>query len=54
MNLFTVKEVADVLKLEPEIIRRYIQSKKLNAYKVGKEWRVKEKDLVEFIERNPN
>ena len=53
-KLYTVDEVAETLKLDAETIRRYINSKKIRAYKIGKEWRIKESDLLEFIERQSN
>lgn len=52
--MLTVKETADYLKMDIETIRRYIYRKSLKAYKVGKEWRIKETDLQEFIERESN
>ena len=54
MAMYTVYEVAETLKLDAETIRRYINSEKIRAYKIGKEWRVKESDLLEFIERQSN
>lgn len=54
MNIYTVIEVAEILKLDIETIRRYIYAKKIKAYKVGKEWRIEEKDLIEFIRRDSN
>lgn len=54
MSMYTVYEVAETLKLDAETIRRYINSEKIRAYKIGKEWRVKDSDLLEFIERESN
>ena len=54
MEMYTVYEVAKTLKLDAETIRRYINREKIRAYKIGKEWRVKESDLLEFIERQSN
>lgn len=54
MNIYTVIEVAEILKLDIETIRRYIYAKKIKAYKVGKEWRIEEDDLIEFIRRDSN
>lgn len=54
MSMYTVYEVAETLKLDAETIRRYINSEKIRAYKIGKEWRIKESDLLEFIERQSN
>lgn len=52
--MYTVYEVAETLKLDAETIRRYINREKIRAYKIGKEWRIKESDLLEFIERQSN
>lgn len=54
MAMYTVYEVAETLKLDAETIRRYINREKIRAYKIGKEWRIKESDLLEFIERQSN
>lgn len=54
MSMYTVYEVAETLKLDAETIRRYINREKIRAYKIGKEWRIKESDLLEFIERQSN
>lgn len=46
---FTVSEIADMLRVEPLTIYRYIRSKKLIAYKLGKDYRVQEKDFKTFL-----
>lgn len=53
-TIYTPKEVAERLKLHPETIARRIRDKSLRSYKVGREWRIKESDLMEFIERESN
>ncbi len=54
MKVYTTEEVADILKYDIETIRRYIQNNQLKAYKIGKSWRVEEKDLKQFIRRSSN
>ncbi len=49
MKLYSVKEVADILDMNPETIKRYIHREELKAYKVGREWRIKVSDLEEFV-----
>ena len=49
MKLYSVKEVADILDMNPETIKRYIHKEELKAYKVGREWRIKVSDLEEFV-----
>ena len=45
----TVYEIADLLRVEPLTIYRYIRSKKLIAYKLGKDYRVQKKDFEAFL-----
>lgn len=49
-NFYTVNETAELLKLSHLTIWRYIKSGKLPAYKLGRDWRIKESDLEEFLE----
>ena len=52
-QLYTVREVAKVLRVSERTIFRYIQSDakhKINAFKVGKSWRISETELNRFIE----
>ena len=46
----TTKGIADLLKVNIITIRRYIQSGKLPAVFLGKEYRVKKIDLEKFLE----
>jgi len=52
----TVEEVADLLQVSVETVRGYINRKrnKLPAFKVGREWRVRRKDLDRWVEENMN
>lgn len=54
MKMLTIEEVADVLNMNTETIRRYIVGKKLIAYKIGNVWRIKESDLNDFITKDSN
>ena len=54
MAILTVTDVAERLQLDPETIRRYINRGDIVAYKIGKEWRIEEDDLMEFIRRKSN
>jgi excisionase family DNA binding protein len=44
-----VHGVADELGVDVQTVRRWIQSGKLKAFKPGKEYRVRESDLEEFL-----
>jgi excisionase family DNA binding protein len=46
----TIEEVAEGLQVSDQTIRRWIKSGRLPAYKPGREWRIKTKDLEEFLE----
>lgn len=46
----TLADIADELKLHIETIREWVRDKKLPAYKVGRDYRVKRADLDKFLE----
>lgn len=48
-HFYTVNEVADSLKLSKLTVWRYINSGKLTAYKVGRDWRIEKKDFDDFL-----
>ena len=50
MDMLTVREVAERLKLREYTVRDYIRKGKLSAAKFGRVWRVSEEDLEKFIE----
>lgn len=47
-NLFSVKQMAFILKVHPLTIRRHLREKKLTAIKVGGAVRIKEEDFLKF------
>lgn len=49
MKFYAVNEVAEMLSVHPETIRRNLKSGKLKGYKVGKDWRVEESEIREFL-----
>jgi len=49
-KFMTVKEVAELLKLNKMTIYRYVRAGKLTAYKVGKDLRIKGEDIDNFLE----
>jgi len=50
-KLYTIQEVADILKVSKKSVYRYIKSGKLEATKIG-QWRIKEEDLNKLINEN--
>lgn len=51
-NFFTCEEIASRYKVEVSTVWAWIREKKLCAVKVGREYRIRESDLVEFEKRN--
>ena len=54
LKFFTSQEVADILKMNPQVIARKLQAGDISGYKLGKDWRVSEAQLFEFLERHSN
>lgn len=46
----TVKDVADLLKVNEVTVRRWIKDGKLRAIDIGKGWRIGSDDLDAFLE----
>lgn len=50
-RFYTTSEVANVLKVDPESVRRYVRSNKLRAVKLGGKFiRIEKSDLDKFVE----
>lgn len=49
LTVYTVKEVAEILKTTRQQIRKMIASEELPAVKVGREWRLSAEDIQAFI-----
>lgn len=48
--LLTPEQVAEYLQANPEVVRRWFREGLLPGFKVGREWRIDEKDLEAFIQ----
>lgn len=46
---YTIKDAANLLKRDPETIRRKIRKNKLAAIKVGNQFKIREDDLIEML-----
>ena len=51
LRIYTLKEVADILKVTRRSIYNYIKEGKLKAVKIGREWRVTEDALKAFLNK---
>lgn len=51
-KLLTVNEIIEILKVSKLTIYRYIKAGKLPAYKVGRDYRITQKDFTGFMQSN--
>lgn len=49
-KLYTVKEIAQILKMHEFTIHRWFRTDKIKGTKIGKQWYMKESDLKELID----
>ena len=54
LRFFTSAEVAEILKMNAQVIARKLQAGEIEGYKIGKDWRVSEQQLIGFLERHSN
>ena len=50
-DFYTAQELADKLRVNVMTIYRYINSGKLQAYKIGKEFRIDKSEFNSFLNR---
>lgn len=50
-DFYTAKDLAEKLDLNIMTIYRYIDAKKLKAYKIGKEYRIEKTEFEEFLKQ---
>lgn len=48
---YTAQHVADAFNMNVKVIRRHLCQKKLGGVKVGRDWEVTAKDIVEWRKR---
>jgi len=51
-TFYTTEEVADLLKVHVKTIREMIKSKRLQAVRVGQEYRITDEQIRQYIEEN--
>lgn len=49
--VYTLEEVADILRVSPQTVRKLIKEKRLKAIRVGVQLRVRKEDLDRFMEQ---
>lgn len=53
-EFFTTAELAEKLKMNVQVLTRKVQAGEIEAYKIGKEWRIPEQSVTQWLERNSN
>lgn len=48
-KIYRTQEVADYLLIDIDTVTKLIRTRELSAKKVGREWRITEDDLVEYL-----
>jgi len=51
---YTAAEVADMLRLNHQVVQRKLQAGEIPGYRIGREWRVEKAQLLEWLERHSN
>jgi excisionase family DNA binding protein len=54
IRLLTLAEAAELLQVSIRTLQRMIRSKKLPAFKVGGQWRIRESQLQQWVEHREN
>ncbi len=50
-EFYTAKEVAEILKVNIMTIYRYIKAGRLQAHKIGKDFRIEKSELEQFLKK---
>ena len=53
-EFFTTSELAEKLKMNVQVITRKVQAGEIFAYKIGKDWRIPEQSVFDWLEANSN
>lgn len=53
-EFFTTTELAEKLKMNVQVITRKVQAGEIFAYKIGKDWRIPEQAVHDWLQRHSN
>lgn len=54
MKTYTIPEVAEMLSVSVESVRRFLKRGTLKGSKIGGQWRVTDEQIKEFYDKNSN
>lgn len=54
LRLYTAAEVAELLRLNHQVVQRKLQAGEIPGYRIGREWRVEHDQLVAWLEQHSN
>jgi excisionase family DNA binding protein len=54
LTLYTSAEVAEILRLNPQVVQRKLQAGEIPGYRIGREWRVERAQLLVWLEQHSN
>ena len=54
LTFYTTAEVAELLRLNPQVVQRKLQSGEIPAYRIGRDWRVERAQLMSWLEARSN
>jgi excisionase family DNA binding protein len=54
LKFLTLDEAADILQVSKRTIQRMVRNKTLCATRVGRQWRIRESELLQWVKQNEN
>src|SRR6266700_5124951 len=54
LAFYTSAEVAQLLRLNPQVVQRKLQAGAIPGYRIGREWRVEQGQLLSWLEQHSN
>ena len=54
LHLYTAAEVADLLRMNLQVVQRKLQAGEIPGYRIGREWRIERDQLLAWLETRSN
>ena len=52
--LYTAGEVAELLRLNHQVVQRKLQAGEIPGYRIGREWRIEHSQLMDWLDKHSN